>query len=67
MELAGKTVGVTAKEFDLLYHFAGNPGRVYTRSQLLDFIWGYTHNGYEHTVNTHAQTETYSEITFYVR
>lgn len=53
VELAGKAVDVTAKEFDLLYHFAGNPGRVYTRSQLLDFIWGYTHNGYEHTVNSH--------------
>jgi DNA-binding response OmpR family regulator len=53
VQLAGKPVGVTAKEFDLLYHFAGHPGQVYTRSQLLDLIWGYTHNGYEHTVNSH--------------
>jgi DNA-binding response OmpR family regulator len=53
VELGGKPVDLTAKEFDLLYHFAGNPGRVYTRSQLLDFIWGYAHNGYEHTVNSH--------------
>jgi DNA-binding response OmpR family regulator len=43
----------TAKEFDLLLHFAGNPGKVYTRSQLLDFVWGYGHDGYEHTVNSH--------------
>ena len=44
---------LTAKEFDLLLHFARNPGRVYSRGQLLDHIWGYSHSGYEHTVNTH--------------
>ncbi len=46
-------VELTAKEFDLLLHFARNPGRVYSRGQLLDTIWGYSHNGYEHTVNSH--------------
>ncbi len=46
-------VELTAKEFDLLLHFARNPGRVYSRGQLLDHVWGYTHNGYEHTVNSH--------------
>lgn len=46
-------VELTAKEFDLLWHFASNPERVYTRSQLLDSIWGYGHAGYEHTVNSH--------------
>lgn len=51
--LAGKAVEVTAKEFDLLYHFASHPGRAYSRAQLLDQIWGYTHGGYEHTVNSH--------------
>jgi DNA-binding response OmpR family regulator len=49
----GKTVDLTAKEFDLLYHFARHPGRVFTRSQLLDRVWGYGHDGYEHTVNSH--------------
>ncbi len=49
----GKPVNVTSKEFDLLVHFARNPGRVYTRSQLLDKVWGYGHEGYEHTVNSH--------------
>ena len=49
----GKTVDLTAKEFDLLHHFARNPGKVYTRSQLLDRVWGYGHDGYEHTVNSH--------------
>ena len=46
-------VDLTAKEFDLLLHFAQNPGRVYSRAQLLDRVWGYSHSGYEHTVNSH--------------
>jgi DNA-binding response OmpR family regulator len=46
-------VELTAKEFDLLTHFARNPGRVYTRSQLLEIVWGYRHGNYEHTVNSH--------------
>jgi DNA-binding response OmpR family regulator len=51
--LAGRQVDLTAKEFDLLAHFARNPGRVYSRGQLLDAVWGYSHSGYEHTVNSH--------------
>jgi DNA-binding response OmpR family regulator len=51
--LAGEPVGLTAKEFDLLLHFARHPGRVFTRSELLDTVWGYGHDGYEHTVNSH--------------
>lgn len=49
----GEVLDLTAKEFDLLLHFAGHPGRVYSRSQLLDIVWGYGHDGYEHTVNSH--------------
>jgi DNA-binding response OmpR family regulator len=49
----GRSVDLTAKEFDLLLHFARNPGKVYTRSQLLNMVWGYGHDGYEHTVNSH--------------
>jgi DNA-binding response OmpR family regulator len=42
--LCGKPIDLTAKEFDLLLQFAQHPGRVYTRSQLLDLVWGvYTH------------------------
>ena len=51
--LTGTPVDLTAKEFDLLYYFASHPGRVFSRSQLLDTIWGYGHSGYEHTVNSH--------------
>ena len=53
MAVAGQPKGLTAKEFDLLLHLARNPGRVFSRSQLLDSVWGYTHQGYEHTVNSH--------------
>ena len=52
-QIANRSVDLTAKEFDLLLHFARNPGKVYTRSQLLDTVWGYGHDGYEHTVNSH--------------
>ncbi|MCK5830141.1 MAG: response regulator transcription factor [Methylococcales bacterium] len=46
-------IDLTAKEFDLLVFFARRPGRVFTRSELLDKVWGYGHDGYEHTVNSH--------------
>ncbi len=49
----GKPVELTAKEFDLLHHFARHPGQVFSRLQLLDQVWGYNHEGYEHTVNSH--------------
>ena len=51
--VAGTTIELTAKEFDLLAFFASNPGRVFKREQLLDKVWGYSHSGYEHTVNAH--------------
>ena len=53
VRLAGQEVALTAREFDLLLHFARHPGRVFTRSELLDQVWGYHHSGYEHTVNSH--------------
>ena len=46
-------VDLTAREFDLLWYFATQPGRVFTRAQLLESVWGYGHDGYEHTVNSH--------------
>ena len=51
--LHGQPLELTAREFDLLWHFASHPGQVFTRSQLLDSVWGYSHDGYEHTVNSH--------------
>ncbi|NMQ19971.1 response regulator transcription factor [Candidatus Competibacter phosphatis] len=51
--LADRELSLTAKEFDLLLYFARHPGRVFSRGQLLDQVWGYGHDGYEHTVNSH--------------
>jgi len=50
---ARSVVNLTTKEFELLLHFVRNPGRVYTRLQLLDMVWGYGYDGYEHNVNCH--------------
>lgn len=46
-------IDLTAREFDLLLFLASSPERVFSRAQLLDAVWGYDHDGYEHTVNTH--------------
>ena len=53
VRVAGRALELTALEFDLLLHFASHPGRVFSRAQLLDAVWGYSHEGYEHTVTTH--------------
>jgi DNA-binding response OmpR family regulator len=49
----GKRIELTPREFDLLYYFASRPGKVFSRMDLLNAVWGYQHEGYEHTVNTH--------------
>ncbi len=51
--LDNKSLELTAREFDLLFYLLKNKGRVFSRNQLLDAVWGYSHDGYEHTVNTH--------------
>lgn len=51
--LEGQPVDLTAKEFDLLFYFAAHPGRVFTRNDLVDEVWGPGYAGYEHTVNSH--------------
>jgi len=48
-------VTLTAREFDLLAHFAQNPGIVYTRQQLLDAVWGNGWYGDERTVDVHVR------------
>ena len=53
VRLRGESLDCTAREFDLLLHFAQHPGHVFSRSQLLAAVWGYSHDGYEHTVTTH--------------
>jgi DNA-binding response OmpR family regulator len=49
-----RPVELTAKEFNLLAQFATSPGRVFSRAELLDRIWGYAPGVYEHTVSSHV-------------
>ncbi|MCW8822860.1 MAG: response regulator transcription factor, partial [Ignavibacteriaceae bacterium] len=53
VSLDGSRIELTPKEFDLLLLLASHPGKTYTREQLLNILWGYQYNGYEHTVNSH--------------
>lgn len=53
VRISSHEISLTAKEFDLLALFARNPGRAYSRQELLDVVWGYQYVGYSHTVNTH--------------
>lgn len=54
VKLKGNTLDLTPKEFDLLYLLASNPGKSYSREDLLKQVWGYDFSGYEHTVNSHV-------------
>lgn len=47
-------VELTPKLFDLLVYLARHPGRPFSRSDLISAVWGYNHEGYEHTVDTHV-------------
>lgn len=51
--LNDQRVELTPKEFDLLALMAENPGKSYSRENLLSVVWGYEFAGYEHTVNSH--------------
>ncbi len=51
VRVRGREVALSPREFDLLWHFAQNPGKAYSRAQLLDAVWGYGHEGYEHAIN----------------
>lgn len=50
-----KPIQLTHTEFKLLFELASKRGRVYTRENLLDKVWGYTYEGYERTVDTHIR------------
>ncbi len=52
---AGEVVRTTRKEFDLLLRLASNPGRVYTRAELVESVWGYVWTGDTETVTVHIR------------
>jgi len=53
--LRGEVLDLTFKEFELLKHLAQHPGRVFTRAQLLQEIWGYDYFGGTRTVDVHIR------------
>jgi DNA-binding response OmpR family regulator len=50
---AGRPVQLTAREFELLYLLARNPGRVFSRDYVLSRLWGEGYAGFDRTVDTH--------------
>ena len=50
----GESLTLTTKEFDLLAHLAGHPGRIFTRDQLLARLWGMDYDGDGRTVDVHV-------------
>ncbi len=53
--VAGQEIVLTAREFEILHLFMENPGRVFTREQLLDIIWNYDYAGDDKIINTHIK------------
>ncbi|HEY4108683.1 response regulator transcription factor [Puia sp.] len=51
--MRGQRLELTPKEFDLLWLLAGHPGKTFSRHELLDMIWGFAFQEYEHTVTSH--------------
>lgn len=51
--LNNNRVDLSPKEFELITLLASNPGKSYSRKRLLNMVWGYDFEGYEHTVNSH--------------
>ena len=55
LKVNGVAVDTPPKELELIYHFASNPNRVYTRDQLLDEVWGFDYYGDSRTVDVHVK------------
>jgi len=54
-KLGGRPLDLTFKEFELLKYLAQHPGRVFTREQLLQEVWGYDYYGGTRTVDVHVR------------
>jgi two-component system, OmpR family, alkaline phosphatase synthesis response regulator PhoP len=53
VQLQNTRIELSPREFELIALLASNPGKSYSRKQLLNLVWGYDFEGYEHTVNSH--------------
>ncbi len=55
VEVAGKSLSLTHKEYDLLHLFSSHKEQIFSREQLLDLLWGYDYSGDTRTVDTHIR------------
>ena len=55
IKIDGRWIELTSKEFDLMDLFINNPGKVYSRENLLDIVWGYDYPGDIRTVDVHVR------------
>ena len=55
LKVNGVQIDTPPKELELIYHFASNPNRVFTRDQLLDEVWGFEFYGDSRTVDVHVK------------
>ena len=55
LKVNGEQVDTPPKELELIFHFASNPNRVFTRDQLLDEVWGFDYYGDSRTVDVHVK------------
>ncbi|MBQ2897208.1 MAG: response regulator transcription factor [Clostridia bacterium] len=55
VDIEGKKIELTVKEYDIMDLLLSNPGRVYSRDDLLDLIWGYDYPGDARTVDVHVR------------
>ena len=55
LRVDGKKVDAPPKEMELLYYLAANPNRVFTRTQLLDEVWGFDYYGDSRTIDVHVK------------
>lgn len=55
LKLNGKQIEIPARELELLYFFASNPDRVFTREQILEKVWGFDYYGDTRTIDVHIK------------
>ncbi len=55
LKVGGRNVEAPPKEMELLYYLASHPGRVFTRDQLLDEVWGFEYYGDSRTIDVHVK------------
>lgn len=53
VSIRNQRIDLSPKEFELLSLLASHPGKSYDRTRILNLVWGYDFDGYEHTVNSH--------------